>query len=67
MWRLIERADVLVTNYRPGVFDRLGFGWDALHAPQPASRVRAGLVVGPARSVGTAPEPRHARAGAWAA
>jgi crotonobetainyl-CoA:carnitine CoA-transferase CaiB-like acyl-CoA transferase len=31
LWRLIERADVLVTNYRPGVLDRLGFPWEELH------------------------------------
>ena len=63
LWRLIDRADVLVTNYRPGVFDRLGFGWEALHARQSAPRVRARLVVGAARPVEDAPEPRHARAG----
>jgi crotonobetainyl-CoA:carnitine CoA-transferase CaiB-like acyl-CoA transferase len=32
LWELIDRADILVENYRPGVLDRLGFGWDALHA-----------------------------------
>lgn len=32
---LIARADVLVENFRPGVMDRLGFGWDALHARHP--------------------------------
>ncbi|MFO1027722.1 MAG: CoA transferase [Acetobacteraceae bacterium] len=32
---LIERADVLIENYRPGVLDRLGFGWDVLHARNP--------------------------------
>ena len=26
--RLIAEADVLVHNYRPGVMERLGFGWD---------------------------------------
>jgi crotonobetainyl-CoA:carnitine CoA-transferase CaiB-like acyl-CoA transferase len=29
---LIDRADVLIENYRPGVLDRLGLGWDVLHA-----------------------------------
>lgn len=28
---LIATADVLVENFRPGVADRLGVGWDALH------------------------------------
>lgn len=28
---LADEADVLVEAYRPGVMDRLGFGWDALH------------------------------------
>ncbi len=32
---LLERADVLVDNYRPGVMARLGYGWDALHARFP--------------------------------
>ena len=29
--QLIDRADILVENYRPGVLDRLGLGWAALH------------------------------------
>ncbi len=33
--RLLARADVLVENYRPGVMDRLGYGWQALHARHP--------------------------------
>ena len=32
---LLERADVLVENFRPGVMDKLGFGWAALHARHP--------------------------------
>jgi crotonobetainyl-CoA:carnitine CoA-transferase CaiB-like acyl-CoA transferase len=28
---LIDRADVLVENYRPGVLSRLGLGWETLH------------------------------------
>jgi len=33
--RLIERADVLVENFRPGVMDRLGFGLDRLSELNP--------------------------------
>jgi CoA:oxalate CoA-transferase len=32
---LAERADVLIENFRPGVMDRLGLGWDALSARNP--------------------------------
>ncbi len=33
--RLLARADVILENYRPGVMDRLGYGWDDLHAQYP--------------------------------
>lgn len=29
--KLLATADVLLTNFRPGVLDRLGFGYEALH------------------------------------
>ena len=32
---LIESADVLVEQFRPGVMDRLGLGWDAVHEINP--------------------------------
>jgi crotonobetainyl-CoA:carnitine CoA-transferase CaiB-like acyl-CoA transferase len=32
LWRLISRADVLLHNFRPGVMDRLGFGYEQCHA-----------------------------------
>ena len=35
MWRLVESADILVENYRPGVMKRLGFGYDACRARNP--------------------------------
>ena len=34
--RLAARADVLTENYRKGALDRLGLGFDALHALNPA-------------------------------
>jgi len=33
--KLLEKADVLVENYRPGVMEKLGFGWDVLHGRYP--------------------------------
>ena len=33
--RLAERSDVLIQNYRPGVAERLGFGWEQLSARNP--------------------------------
>ncbi|MCR9271910.1 MULTISPECIES: CaiB/BaiF CoA transferase family protein [Mameliella] len=33
--RLLARADVIVENFRPGVMERLGYGWEDLHAAFP--------------------------------
>ena len=33
---LLDRADVLVENFRPGAMQRLGYGWDSLHERWPA-------------------------------
>jgi formyl-CoA transferase/CoA:oxalate CoA-transferase len=33
--RLIDRADVLVENFKPGTLDRAGFGWETVHARCP--------------------------------
>ena len=33
--RLLGRADVILENFRPGVMERMGYGWDSLHAQYP--------------------------------
>lgn len=33
--RLLEKADVIVNNFRAGVMDRMGLGYEALHAAYP--------------------------------
>ncbi|CAM3573116.1 CaiB/BaiF CoA transferase family protein [Deinococcus frigens] len=33
--KLIAASDVLVENFRPGTLERLGLGWEALHAAHP--------------------------------
>jgi CoA:oxalate CoA-transferase len=34
--RLLAKADVLVENFRPGTMEKLGYGWDVVHARHPA-------------------------------
>jgi formyl-CoA transferase len=45
--RLAKRTDVLVHNFRPGVMERLGFGFDALHAINPRLIYAFGSGYGP--------------------
>lgn len=33
--KLLAKGDVLVENYRPGTMEKLGYGWDTLHARYP--------------------------------
>jgi crotonobetainyl-CoA:carnitine CoA-transferase CaiB-like acyl-CoA transferase len=35
LWRMLERADVVISNFRPGVLDRLGFPYDAVREQNP--------------------------------
>jgi CoA:oxalate CoA-transferase len=33
--RLLDKADALVENFRPGTMEKLGYGWDSLHPRYP--------------------------------
>ncbi|MFZ2005668.1 MAG: CaiB/BaiF CoA-transferase family protein [Stellaceae bacterium] len=33
--RLLDKADVIVENFRPGTMERLGYGWETLHKRYP--------------------------------
>ena len=35
LWQLLQDADVLVENFRPGVFAKMGFTWEKLHKYNP--------------------------------
>jgi crotonobetainyl-CoA:carnitine CoA-transferase CaiB-like acyl-CoA transferase len=35
--QLVRLSDVVVENFRPGVMDRLGLGWTAVHAENPSA------------------------------
>ena len=43
--QLLAKADVLVENFRPGAMEKLGYGWEVLHAryPEPDLCRRLGL------------------------
>ena len=36
LWRLIDKSDILVENFRPGAMDRLGFGYEAVSKRRPS-------------------------------
>ena len=58
IYELVKRVDVVTENFKPGVMDRLGLGWDELHARN------SKLVYASASGFG--PQGPRARATSWA-
>src|SRR5262249_13608693 len=51
--QLLEKADVIVENFRPGTMEKLGYGWDTLRKKYPR------LIYAPAPGFGqSGPNPR---------
>ena len=65
--RLGEQADVVVDNFRPGVMDRLGLGYEDYRKRQPADHRRVRLRAGRRGSAGVAARLRRDRPGRRAA
>ncbi len=55
--RLLARADVILENYRPGVMERLGYGYESLHQSHP--RLIYGAVSGFGHSGPDAAKPAY--------
>src|ERR1043165_6703340 len=47
--RLLDKADALVENFRPGTMEKLGYGWEALHPRYPRLVYAAASRFGPNR------------------
>ena len=60
---LLAAADVLVENFRPGVLERLGYGWAVLAARWPRARLRRRIRIRAQRAAPGSARVRPRRAG----
>ena len=61
--KMVERADVLIENFGPGSFERLGFGWEDLRRMNPQNHLGLGQGFQPDRPVRELQKLRDDRAG----
>lgn len=59
IFRLIDSADVVVSNFRQGVMESLGLGWDEVHARNPKVIYASGSGYGPDGPIGSSRKMGH--------
>ncbi len=57
--KLIDSADVVVSNFRQGVMESLGLGWDEVHARNPRAIYASGSGYGPDGPIGSTRKMGH--------
>ena len=62
--RLLDKADAVVENFRPGTMEKLGYGWDDAAPALPPADLRGRVGLRPYRAVLAVSVLRHGRAGA---
>ena len=60
-WRLLERADVVVQNYRAGKMEKLGLGYEDVRQAQAGHHLRFSQSLWARRALGRTPGPRSVR------
>lgn len=59
VFKLIDSADVVVSNFRQGVMESLGLGWDEVHARNPRVIYASGSGYGPDGPIGSTRKMGH--------
>jgi crotonobetainyl-CoA:carnitine CoA-transferase CaiB-like acyl-CoA transferase len=59
VFKLIESADVVVSNFRQGVMESLGLGWEEVHARSPRVIYASGSGYGPSGPIGSTRKMGH--------